>query len=65
MRRKGMDTRNRTASIKRIPPPYNKEAISEWVPVKRDNTDCTSLTVNTTGKRLGALACVTLSSHGN
>ena len=30
-----------------------------------DNTDCTSLTVSTTGKRLGALACVMLSSQDN
>ena len=58
-------TRKRTASIKRIPPPYNNEAINACVPVRRDNTDCTSLTVNTTGRRLGAFACVTLSNHGN
>ena len=57
-------TRNRRHSIMRIPEPYNKLAISQCVPASRDKTACTSSRFNTTGKRLGALACSTLSSQG-
>ncbi len=49
----------------RMPVPYNKLAIRCGVPFKRSKIAWISSRFNTTGKRLGALACSTLSNHGN